>query len=386
MSKTVFLHIGTAKTGTTALQRFLPENSGILNNLGFDHPIMPFHFPRMSDGRNAHFLTLWDDTSKYSSRWNKGFEVIRNDLSEYDNIILSDEVLWAECAREGFLERVCEGFSHLDARLKVIVYLRRQDEMAESHWNQMVKGKLRLTEGFNDFVKSGRYQESFPLDYGKGLDAISQYIEKENIIVRAYEKQQYKDGSLFSDFLDCVGLDLTRDYKLPEYVINTRLPENVVEIKRWINMADSYRSDDVPNFYREILKSSYSLDKKDDIPQSGEGRFSDEERSEFMASFKDSNSYVAREYLNRADGRLFFEETKSLPKWSANFESLLQDAVRVLAGADVYEYTKRRQLEHRVRELETLTASLSDALDEALDRISQLESNNSGFIRRLRKK
>lgn len=387
---TVYLHIGTAKTGTTAIQRFLPMNQELLNRQDYDHPLMPFHFPRMGDGRNAHFLTLWNDETKWAKRWDKGFAVIREAAERFGHIIMSDEVLWAAGAQDGFWERVTEGFSQIGVDLKIVVYLRRQDEMTESHWNQMVKGKPKLSQGFSEFVTAGEYEATFPLEYDKGLDRIASLVGKENMIVRAYEKGQFVEGSLFADFLDAVGLKLTDEYVFPEHIVNTRLPENVVEIKRLINTVDSYKDEAVPNYFREIIRQAYGLETLNEIPEHKVGRFSAEERREFMARFAEGNAYVAREYLHRANGRLFEEEPQPLPKYEPDEKELMQDAVRVLAGASVYEYQKRRELEGQVRELSGKIEELESVIREHYMQTKEIEKQmnelyNSAPFRAYRK-
>ena len=124
---TVYLHIGTAKTGTTAIQRFLPLNRGILNANGYEYPDMPFHFPRIGHGRNAHFLSLYElysDKEKWADRWDRGFEVVQEAM-KYDKVVMSDEILWAMHTRDGYLERMVKGFEKIGADLKIVVYLRR---------------------------------------------------------------------------------------------------------------------------------------------------------------------------------------------------------------------------------------------------------------------
>ncbi|MBR1634520.1 MAG: hypothetical protein IJ682_05590 [Lachnospiraceae bacterium] len=387
---TVYLHIGTAKTGTTAIQRFLPMNREILNRWDYDHPLMPFHFPRMGDGRNAHFLTLWNDDSKWAKRWDKGFAVIKEAAERFGHIIMSDEVLWAAGAQDGFWERVTDGFSRTGVELVIVVYLRRQDEMAESHWNQMVKGKPKLSQGFSEFVTAGEYEASFPLEYDKGLDRIASFVGKDNIIVRAYEAGQFIEGSLFADFLDAVGLSLTDEYAFPEHVVNTRLPENVVEIKRLINTVDSYKDAEVPNYFREVIRQAYGLEMLNEIPKHKVGRFSAEERRSFMERFEPGNAYVAREYLHRATGRLFEEEPKPLPKYEPDEKELMRDAVRVLAGASVYEYRKWRELEAQVLKLNEQMDALERRAAEQSSQMKKLKKQmdemfNSAPFRALRK-
>ena len=99
--KTVYFHIGTMKTATTALQEFLPYNADILAKHGFCYPLMSFGLPGKYVNRNAHFSHYRSlEKSKEAKRkeeeyyWRTGFDLIKQMTRDFDNIILSDEILW----------------------------------------------------------------------------------------------------------------------------------------------------------------------------------------------------------------------------------------------------------------------------------------------------
>ena len=371
---TVYLHIGTAKTGTTAIQRFLPLNQSKLNQQGFVFAEMPFHFPRIGEGRNAHFLTMYQEEDEIAKkRWEEGFSTLAEVSKRFDKIILSDENLWRIHAKEGFLDTLKTEFGKLNLSVRVIVYFRRQDQMAESHWNQMVKGKPKLNQSFREFVTKGEYAD-FPLDYDAGLRRLERVFGKENLIVRVYERGQFVDGDLFADFLDAIGVEYDKEtWAKPEHVVNTRLPENVVEIKRWINSVDAYRAEDVPNFYREVIRQAYGLENQNVVPQQKTGRFSDEARRRYMRRFEEGNARIAGEYLNRANGSLFLEPLTGLPQWHPDGWDMMGDVVRVLAGADVYHYHRCKELQKENKALRKKADELEANLADASRRMADLE-------------
>ena len=55
--RTIYLHIGMPKTGTSAIQYFLSANQALLEEKGLIYRQMPWHYPGHTDRRNAHFLT-----------------------------------------------------------------------------------------------------------------------------------------------------------------------------------------------------------------------------------------------------------------------------------------------------------------------------------------
>ena len=55
MDKVVYLHIGTPKTGSSAIQFFCGNNRKLLKEKGVAYPKMPFAFEGIGQYRNAHF-------------------------------------------------------------------------------------------------------------------------------------------------------------------------------------------------------------------------------------------------------------------------------------------------------------------------------------------
>ncbi len=365
---TVYLHIGTAKTGTTSLQRFCWINPETLAKKGFAYPQMPFGFKEKGQRyKNAYFLTLWN--KRTDERWKKAFSIVEDMFKEHENVILSDEQVWIMQPEEGFWEAVQEELAAIGADLKVLVYLRPQDQMAESHWNQKVKGKPKLAESFQEFLDGG--YGGFPLDYGKTVDWVADHVGKDNLTVRVFEHGQFSGGNLIADFLDALGLGKLDEYKLPGHVSNLRLPENVAEIKRLANAADSYQEPDMPNFYWNAIRKAYGLGTMKEIPKHKTGMFSPEERREYLSRFAEGNAHVARVYLNRPDGKLFYEEPSDLPKWELDEKEILPDLMRVIAGADTYLYEEQ---EKKAKELEERIAKVTREMEETAEQTRKLQN------------
>ena len=346
---TVYLHIGMPKTATTALQTFLPLNQKLLNRQGFVYPDMPFHFEGVGIRRNGHFLTFWIKRKK-RPEWKKGFDVVEKLSHRYENIILSDENLWSRQRVEKFWHHIKRGFKKRGIRqIKVIVYLRRQDEQVESHWNQKVKSfKVHIQTPFKEYMEAGGY-DYMPFDYGASLDRIAARVGKENLIVRAFERQQFYGGTIFADFLHAIGLEFTDEYQLPEYTSNVRLPDNAVEIKRQINAL--FAEDDVFDFYSEAIAATFGMGLQKERPRPKTSMFSPEERARFMAQYEESNAYVAREYLGREDGVLFRDDPDTLPQWKYDDKAMVEDAVRILGGADTYILEKQEEMRQQMQEI-----------------------------------
>ena len=70
---TLYLHIGTPKTGTTALQNFLPANEEVLEQHGICYPDFGFRYAGLGVHRNGHFLVTgnYKGRSRLSRRFKK---------------------------------------------------------------------------------------------------------------------------------------------------------------------------------------------------------------------------------------------------------------------------------------------------------------------------
>ena len=56
--KTLYLHIGTHKTGSTAIQHFFKVNKEVLKTMGYTYPLFPrFQYSHKLTERNGLFLS-----------------------------------------------------------------------------------------------------------------------------------------------------------------------------------------------------------------------------------------------------------------------------------------------------------------------------------------
>jgi len=288
MEKTIYLHIGGRKTGTTAIQLFLSSNRAQLKKKGYLYP----GYPR----QEHHDITreiLFHSLSKtsVSQVLKKYREEIRR--SPCNNVILSAEGL------EGLFQKVSllEEFLLQDSAVRIIFYVRRQDERIESNYNQMVKGAMiRTHETFSQYYGSG----NLPLlDYYNVLLPWRDAFGKENILVRCYEKEQIPNG-IIRDFLTTVGLELDKSFIIPQTWANPSLNWDLIEIIRLCNIQFK---DDI-SFHRYLLNSLKNVKLNEGLKK--QYLLSPHQRRDLIEKYAESNEKVAREYLGRKDGRLFY--------------------------------------------------------------------------------
>jgi hypothetical protein len=146
--KTLYLHIGTPKTATSSIQKYLDINRAALEQRGCCFPSSLHRYPYINPRRNAHFMTITlqrEDGSRDREQelriLREGMEQVNGLFQQFDNVILSDESLWRALAHSRsdvmpFLKKEAQNRGY---QIKIIVYLRRQDDLIVSLWNQRIK-------------------------------------------------------------------------------------------------------------------------------------------------------------------------------------------------------------------------------------------------------
>ena len=191
MSKTIFLHIGTLKTGTSAIQDFLVLNRKALSKQGILYP---------QKSRRDYFKTRDGETIVPAQKFKNYQKLVHLSRTKDRHVILSNEAF--SLMYDASAIKAAIG----DVETVIICYLRRQDDFIQSYYNQEVKLA-------GNYRKIKAYQPPTTLDYYELLDRWARIFGRENIIVRLYEKQQFKDQDLIVDFLTLFGIEWSDAFK-----------------------------------------------------------------------------------------------------------------------------------------------------------------------------
>lgn len=287
--KTVYLHVGSPKTGTSALQYFLLQNCERLKQKGFCYPAHDVDPNGVSAGNAQLLVQMINEDFSQAQKWVG--QILDTDLP---NVILSSEYFYAQIKNAGFA-KLKEMLAH--ANTKVIVYLRRQDSMLTSVYQQQIKrhgGTFTMGMYFRNY-KNDLYAY-------KEVRKWAQVFGNENVFVRCYEPVQFLGGTIFSDFLHVIGLKDVSDFTIPSQRINKGYNVNALEFKRLCN-------------YLPIEQYQFQLDKTlQKYSDSRSGRniwsyhlLSPEKRIEILRFHQENNAFIARIFLNRPDEELFYE-------------------------------------------------------------------------------
>jgi len=305
------LHIGTGKTATSSIQLFLHRNRNRLADLGHLYPKTP--------GRTRHTrLGLFirpDDDLEHMVSWRrepfsspeafrKAFrrrlfrEINQSGLSR---LLFSDEALYG-CPNVA-LRRLSRFAGRIAGSVRLVVYLRRQDDHLVSRYQQVVKiGETRrLAERTQQLDLSQTY------DYYARLRTWQRLLKPDEIVVRPFERDRFASGSLYQDFLDAAGIDARAEDLDQVRSMNESLDAESVEFLRILNVlrAENEAVASLVPVDRALVKrlAGASTGPTLTLPTPS--------LDEFMAHWEESNRGVARDLMKETDGLLFHTPRKT---------------------------------------------------------------------------
>jgi glycosyltransferase involved in cell wall biosynthesis len=289
-AKRIHLHIGLHKTGSSSIQAFLAANAARLAVEGFALPDTLGRTAHHSFARVHQPERSWSSTPRYPTLASMRMAVDRAHevalAQPGEHVVYSSEAL-----------RTCEArvvvASLAPSPVRVVVFLRRQDEWLESQWNQRLKKGLDLPSRRSDYLSRIRF------DYSATLQPWADAVGVSSLAVIPFEREQLPLG-LERHFLQALGIDAFDGFVVPP-PINRRLNRACAAWYREIHRA--IRLPPVDQRRLQRLLEEFSALEPD--PPEWRNVFSPEERLDLLERHRASNAAVARDLLGRADGVLF---------------------------------------------------------------------------------
>lgn len=255
MKKTLYIHIGTHKTGTTAIQKFSAEKAKELLELDIYYPNISR--PIINKISNGHHLLPWylvghPVPAKYYGEYHDKRDLLFPSLieeiksSSCQNIILSSEEF--DRLKKGEIEKLKEYFEDFD--VKIIAYLRRKDSYIESMYQTDVISNNQKNDIF-EYMK----QVPIPLDYYSFVTNWQNVFGKENIFINFYCKKSLQSSNIVIDFYHKLGFDI---HGLIESVKTEKVNSSVPF--QYIATISMLRRMDAPDHIVNVLRRlSYKL-------------------------------------------------------------------------------------------------------------------------------
>ena len=207
MARTLYLHIGSHKTGTTSIQHFLAGQTEELARRGYAYPVS-------ANGLNLGGVI--GGLSEGEDEMDEGG--ITRRTRQAISLICEGDAQVVIASSEGFsymndpaeIKALGRRLRRSFARIKIITYLRRQDQFAVSHHqegaNPQVKRATKL-HGHRPTAlpETSPLQQKY-LDYGTRIGMWGDAFGDKDVIVRVYDRALLKNGDSVADFLELVGL------------------------------------------------------------------------------------------------------------------------------------------------------------------------------------
>lgn len=217
MKKTIIIHVGPPKTGSSAIQKWLNENQTLLLEYGYLYPPHKMDKNGISSGNFTEVLDVNPDRKATFNR--ERFETLLSEFykSEYHTLLLSSEY---------FINQV-ENFLKVVPDIIFVVYVRPPIEFVESIYNQSVK-----RNGNPDFIPLRKKVSSAMIDK---IVALNNKFGSERFRFRAYSENATFYPSIIHDFCEAVGVDLAPTNIKTDERINNSYCFEALEFKRWLN-------------------------------------------------------------------------------------------------------------------------------------------------------
>lgn len=287
--KTVYLHIGQTKAGSTAIQLFLHLNRVRLAAQGVCYPSAPAGAAQPSQHRFLMdaIMNAKGDMSVAAHGWQSLVAEIRD--TPCPAVILSEETLWHLFQENRPLKRrwiqwIAQQLSGLD--LRVVCYLRRQDEWLESWFHQMAKAPVHRPVTEMSFEAFCAWQQQMATtDYQGMLADWASVLGEDKLMVRPYRADRLKQGDVVADFCDWLGIASDPGHAHPQ------------DAQQRMSFAQSAVAQQWGRTPGSTVRRKAFLERLRTVPLAGEGKLmSDVDARNLVAACEAGNQFIASRY------------------------------------------------------------------------------------------
>lgn len=306
-----FLHIGTVKTGTTSIQRFLQDNKNELKKHKFYYPQSILYKKENPQHIFLHHIAnkIYEKNSPNNfSKYLDSERIIKSLKQEIEKNKDKTFIFSSECI--SFFLDIEEKIKALKLFLnylgfddiKIILYLRNQADLMVSLSSEDLKGGLIKT---SYEIKPQEHEHIYTFDYDILCSRYSDIFGKENFIPRIFQKDDFFKEDLIKDFLHILGIK-DYDFIFPK---NKNESLNLLGFE-FLSIFNKYNNnmDDIPSSCSDVL-FFYDKNLKFMPPK--------QSYEAYLKYFEESNEKVRKEFFPHKD-RLF--PKKDLSTYQENYE------------------------------------------------------------------
>jgi hypothetical protein len=290
MPKKLILHIGANKTGSSAVQRFLSINSLALREEGIIVPDSEFQVAQRTQGNHVFGIQqLLDSPLDGRKRLEGAIDAVDVAHPEASAILLSAENLTANPAAPSLFEGLVNRYD-----IKVIIYIRRQDEYILSSWQQWYS---KISADFWAWILS---VVGVLGDWRAYLENWESVIPRDKITVRIYERSKLDGEDVVADFYSMLGISKPLSaFTYQEDVTNPSFSDAIMDLVKGNELIfQNAHDNDFYNFVVKMTGNKYTKTAR-------QSPISFLQRQSILEKYKQQNSWVKESYFPHIGGQLF---------------------------------------------------------------------------------
>ena len=282
----LLIHIGTPKTGSTAIQYFLDQNRECLRAMGIN-------YLRSGRRNNAHNRLIQARRSgDMKSAMSKVIKEIQAD-PEMTHILSSEMFSTAGMAAD-FATTLPDDIRQ---QTRILAYLRRQDKYLEAVYKQRLK--TNRSDGTAHQFYMGQRNK---VDYIQMLAPWTDAFGQDNIIVRPFERSQFPEGNIVADVANLLGLDGIKGFAVRERSDNVTFS---IEVTRLLSLIRRTTDINTKTVIRHL-----SVTRPPEAIRSNDC-FTKAERLDIMTRYEAANDTLRKTYC--ADLPMLFDQSDLAP-------------------------------------------------------------------------
>jgi hypothetical protein len=216
MKRPLLLHIGLSKTGSSSIQRVLAEQRPAMRAQGVylptspgwaNHALLPA--AAVNDGRIlwGYHPGTWEGLSPAGriARFREEFAAEMSRLpDDVQRVLITAEQIGGVIRHAVETQRLADMLAPYFSPIRVVVYLRRQDQHAASAYSEWLRGGVMREPG----LPAGGVEKHPEYDYGEMLDRWASVFGDHAVTPRIFARDTLVDGDVVADFLQVADMIL----------------------------------------------------------------------------------------------------------------------------------------------------------------------------------
>ena len=301
MKKRLIVHVGAGKTGSSAIQEFLALNRDALRSAGIVVPGVDMSLDSDCEGHQVWYFDRLLRLPDAPIQFMQQLQQITESASGANAILISSENLSDNVIAPQIISSAKEAFD-----ISVILYIRRQDELILSAWQQWY---CKIYADFTSWIPQALK------DLGHWRPIVERWYEVCDVSafkLRRFQSDSFTNGNLIDDFLEAAALPIEASCLKRVATVNPSLSDSVTSIMEGKHKL--FKSAHDTDFFDMIIE----LTGDDYKRKKGQSRLSVEGRYNIVAHYRTENDWIRERFFPSIIGDLFLDvwHDKSLSQLS----------------------------------------------------------------------